>query len=136
MLANVAGGLAELVLATLVTKLKIEAEHILFVVVEVDLVFDVFGTEEILGSTRATLKAIGTLPVALGNHDQLWLQTLIVSRLFADRAQHEELPLLRAVTLLTEDTVVAEPVLLDPFGRILRLRQAVRMERLSTQVAR
>ena len=71
--ANVAGGLAELVLATLVAKLKIKTENVLLVVVEVDLIFDVFSTEEILGSTRATLEAVGTLPVALGNHDQLRL---------------------------------------------------------------
>ena len=71
--ANVAGGLAELVLATLVAKLKIKTENVLLVVVEVDLIFDVFSTEEILGSTRATLEAIGTLPVTLWNHDQLRL---------------------------------------------------------------
>ena len=59
-----------------------------------------------------------------------------MSRLFTHGAQDEKLPLLGTVTLLTEDIIVAEPVLLDPFGRILWLRQTVRMERLSTQVAR
>lgn len=104
--------------------------------VEIDLVFNVFFAEEFLGSTRATLEAIRALPVALGHHDQLRLQALVVGRLLADGAQHQELPLLRAVTLLTEHAIVAEPVLLDVLGGVFGLRQAVRMEGLSAKVTR
>jgi len=87
--ANATEGLPVFILATLIAELEVEGKVILFVLVHVRLVLDVFGAKEGLSAAADALEAIGTLPVTGRHLDQLRLQAPQVVSFVADRTDQE-----------------------------------------------
>lgn len=123
-----------MVLATLIAKFEVERQDVLLIWIQIYFVLDVLWAKEVFGTTRATLKAVGTLPRTLWYLYELWLETLEMMGFVTDGTQDQKLPVARAVTLFTKDAIVAEPVILESLFRFLGTRQAVGMEALPTEI--
>jgi hypothetical protein len=81
-------------LTTLVAKLKVTAQNVLFFGVQVNFVCDVCSREECLRATSFTIETIGTLPVALRDLNKLRLQTPVMVNLITHRTNEKTFPLL------------------------------------------
>ena len=100
--------------------------------VQVDLVLDVFVTEEGACATFTTLEALLTLPVAGRDVYDRGLKALEVLCFLATIADDKAFPVAATVTVGAENAVVAKPVLLELSDVVLRRRgQAVRVKRFT-----
>jgi len=111
--ANVAEGELELVLSTLITKFEVVRERVLFIVVQIHFVLNIFFTKERPSATTAALEAVFALPTAGRNVHNWGLKALEVLCFLTAVADDQELPVAAAVALSTENAIVTEPVLLE-----------------------
>ena len=81
-----------MVLATLIAKFEVERKDVLLIWIQIYFVLDVLWAEEVFGATRATLKAVGTLPRTLWYLYELWLETLEMMGFVTDGTQDQKLP--------------------------------------------
>ena len=125
-----------LILSTLIAKLKISTQYVLFIRIQVNLSSNIFLTKEFLRATVLTAKAVGTLPITIRHSYQLIFETPVMIILIANSTNQQALPFFRRMAFLAEDTVVAEPVGLVFLHLVFGVGQAVGVERLATQVTR
>lgn len=131
---NFAKRLSILVLTTLEAKLKIKTKCVLLIWIEIYFVFNIFSTEKLFCTTSSAFETIWTFPTAFWNIDKFRLHTPIVISFITNCAQNKSFPLFWAVTLFTENTVIAEPTILISLCHIFGTRKAVRMETFAAEI--